>query len=393
MNVVLLADKKVRKNFETAMRKNANHNLVGVEMIIRGNTMTRIAEHHNPHILVVYRNVPISKDGLILNDLISFLRIKSPNMRIVYVYGEITDNTDFATTAEFLTQNGINDIVSSYSIEKIIEVIDNPLKKEDIDKFIEELFTEDTPDETAVAENTVYEQHYEELHIDFPTVTENTGFSIDEVRYIPEEQTETANTLVIGIAQLQHHNGCTHTAFEMAVTLSEKNSVALIIADDNTFENLSVFHKINPITAKNGLNVQGIDVYPYIKYSEIIKEYGVIIIDFSYLNDIQKRAYSECNVKLMLSSSAEWDISSLSRYIEYTENSRDNFYLFPRVSSSKFIKYNKQFIKSGIKAYRLHNSPDWIKPCADNIAVYKQILSRFSNTPMPKPKKRLFKVK
>ena len=76
MNVVLLADKKVRKNFETAMRKNANHNLVGVEMIIRGNTMTRIAEHHNPHILVVYRNIPISKDGLILNDLISFLRIK-----------------------------------------------------------------------------------------------------------------------------------------------------------------------------------------------------------------------------------------------------------------------------------------------------------------------------
>lgn len=177
--------------------------------------------------------------------------------------------------------------------------------------------------------------------------------------------------------------------------LSQKNSTAVVIADDTTFESLSVFHKINPLAAKNGLNFHGIDVYPYSKYSEISKEYGVVICDFSYLREEQRKSFSNCDVKLMLSSSAEWDISGLLNYIEYGLESyvRDIHFLFPRVSSTKFIKYNKQFLKSGITAYRLHNSPDWTKPNKENITVYKSILSAYTTNATPKPKKRLFKIK
>ena len=390
MNVVLLADKKVRKNFEAAVRKKPDITLLGVEMVIRGNTMTRISEHHNPHVLIIYRNVP-AKDGLEVNDVISFLRIKKPSMRIVYVYGTITDKTDFAMTAEFLMQNGINDIVA----EKILEVVETPMEKNDIMNFIKDLFTEDTPEDVIeVKDEIAEEQKYDDLNIDFPTVTELAHFDINKVMYVTSE-TKEKNTLTIGIAQLQHHNGCTHTALEIALMLSQKNSTAVVIADDTTFESLSVFHKINPLAAKNGLNFHGIDVYPYSKYSEISKEYGVVICDFSYLREEQRKSFSNCDVKLMLSSSAEWDISKLINYIEYGSEShvRDIHFLFPRVSSTKFIRYNKQFLKSGITAYRLHNSPDWTKPNKENITVYKSILSVYTTNATPKPKKRLFKIK
>lgn len=395
MNVVLLADKKIRKNFESAVRDNANINLLGVEMVIRGNTMTRIAEHHNPHVLIIYRNVP-AKDGLKVNDLISFLRITKPNMRIVYVYGTITDNTDFAMTAEFLMQNGINDIVPNYNAEKVLEVVEEPIEKGDVMNFIEELFSEETS-ETVTEEKDMIaeEQKYDELHIDFPTVTEINQFDIDNVMYITSQQAET-ELLRIGIAQLQHHNGCTHTSFEIASMLSRKNSTAIIMADDETFENLAVFNRINPIAAKDGLNVHGIDVYPYSKYGDISKEYSIVVCDFSYLREEQKKAFMNCDVKIMLSSSAEWDISTLTRFIKYdSENSaRDIHFLFPRVSSTKFVKYNKQLLKSGITAYRLHNSPDWSKPNAENITVYKNIFSKYTvNSKPKKSKRRLLKVK
>lgn len=395
MNVVLLADKKVRKSFETAIRKNANINLVGVEMVIRGNTMSRISDHHNPHILVIYRNVP-AKDGIEVNDVISFLRIKKPNMRIIYVYGNITDNTSFAMTANFLIENGITDIIPSYDVKKIIEAIETPITKSDIMGFIEELFSEETS-ETAVEEidKVADEQVYDELHIDFPTVTEINRFDIDKVMYITSQHTE-KDSLLIGIAQLQHHNGCTHTALEIASMLSQKNNTAVIIADDQTFENIAVFNRINPIAAKNGLNVHGIDVYPYSKHNDILNDYNIVICDFSYLKDEQKKAFMDCDVKIMISSSAEWDISTLTRFIKYdTQNSaRDINFLFPRVTSSKFVKYNKQLLKSGITAYRLHNSPDWTKPNNENITVYKNILGKYTvNSKPQKSKRRLLKIK
>ncbi len=394
MNIVLLADKKVRKGFEMAVRDNANINLIGVEMVIRGNTMSRIAEHHNPHILVVYKDVP-TKDGIEVNDLISFLRIKRPNMRIIYVYGNITDNTAFSAYTDFLLENGITDIVTENDAKKVIEVIENPMTREDVTDFLNELFSEVTSKITDdKQEEFIPEQKFEELNIDFPSVTEIGQFNVDKLMYISSENSQ-VDLLKIGIAQLQHHNGCTHTAFEIASMLSQKNNVAVIIADNITFENLAVFHKISTLTAKTGLNMHGIDVYPYEQYHEIKDYYNVIVFDFSYLKDEQKKSFMDCDIKIMLSSAAEWDISTLTKFIYYgsDENCRNINFLFPRVTSSKFIKYNKQLIKSGITAYRLHNSPDWTKPDTENITVYRNILSRYTVTPKPKIKRRLFRIK
>lgn len=394
MNVVLLADKKVRKNFEIAVKENANIDLLGVEMVIRGNTVSRIAEHHNPHILVIYSNVP-EKEGIGVDDVITLLRIKKPNMRIIYVYGQIEDKDKFAYTANFLIENGITDIVTDTDVKKILETIESPMTKDDVMAIIEDLFTEENAEESEEEiDEIAVGQTFDDLNIDFPTVVEKKPFDIDTVMYVTSEHSE-KEILKIGVAELQHHNGCTHTSFEIATMLSRKTNTAVVIADEQTFENISVFNKINPLAAKNGLSINGIDVFSYSSFNGA-DEYNVIIYDFSYLKDEHKKAFMECDVKIMLGSSAEWDISILTRFIRYdTDNyAKDIHFLFPRVSPAKFVKYNKLFMRSGVKAYRLHNSPDWTKPHTENITVYKTILNKHTVTSKPKKsKRRLIKAK
>lgn len=87
----------------------------------------------------------------------------------------------------------------------------------------------------------------------------------------------------------------------------------------------------------------------------------------------------ECDIKLMLSSSAEWDISKITNFIRYNEDEyvRSITLLFSRVGQSKFLKYNKVFKKSGIAAYRLSDSPDWTEPVKDNLSVYTHIIENY----------------
>lgn len=389
MNVVLLGDKKTRKSFETAVKSEPDINLIGAEMVIRGNTMSRIADFHNPHLLVVYRSVP-AKDGITADDVISFLRMKRPAMRIVYVYGEITEHEDFISKANELMQNGITDIVTDGSV---IDVINTPMTEEDVQNRISELKASETSEQFVIDED-VSDISYEKIDLDFPAVTAKTEFDIDNVLFI-SDNTEEMETMNIGIAQLQHHNGCTHTSLEIALMLNKKNSVAVIFADDDTYERLAVYHRINPLSAQDGLNYNGIDIYPYSKRNAL-EGYNVIICDYGYLKEEQKKAFEESDVKIMLTSAAEWDISTLIKHVEYSDNSyiQNIHILIPRVTQSKFIKYNKRFLKSGVKAFRLHNSPDWTSPNVDNIATYKILLSPYKLLPAEKKaKKKLFRVK
>lgn len=395
MNVVLLADKKYRKPFESAAKKDPSVDLIGVELLIRGNTMSRIAEHHNPHALVIYKNVP-EKEGITLHDLIAFLQIKKPNMRIVYVYGNVTDTQDYISVAESLLDKGITDIVTDYSADKVIEVLNNPMSEYDVREHIVQLATstEEIKPEVNEVELVATEQDYAPLEVDFPTVTAIDDFDIDKVVYEVTGAAE-AEHLTIGVAQLQHHIGCTHTAFELATMLSKSYKVAVILADDDTFEALAVFHKLNPMAVKQGLTMNGIDVFPFELNKQIAKEYDVTVYDYSFLREEKRKSYDECNIKLMLSSSAEWDISKITNFIKYNDDEyvRSITLLFSRVAQSKFLRYNKVFRKSGINAYRLSDSPDWTAPVQDNISVYTHIIENYKLSKSKTPKRKLFKLK
>ena len=396
MNVVLLADKKFRKPFETAVKKDPNINLVGVEMVLRGNTMSRIADHHNPHALVVYKGVP-EKEGITEKACISFLRMVKPNMRIIYVYGKVEDIEAFTTVTEQLISNGITDIVTDTSAEKVVSVIDSPMTEENVQELIEKLTA---PEEEIIHEEVLNEeflpgQEFIPLEVDFPTVTASDKFDIDKIVYEVSE-TKDSEHLTIGVAQLQHHNGCTHTAFELATMISKKRTVAVIMADDDTFEALAVFHKLNPLAAKQGLDVHGIAVFPYELRKHIVNEYSVVIYDYSFLREEKRKSFDECDIKLMLSSAAEWDVAKVLNYIKFNDDTyiRSISFLFPRVSQSKFLKYSKLFKKSGINAYRLLDSPDWTAPVEGNTMVYSHIIENYNIAKSGKqPKRKLLKIK
>jgi len=396
MNVVLLADKKFRKPFEAAVKKDPNINLVGVEVILRGNTMSRIADHHNPHALVVYKGVP-EKEGITEKACISFLRMVKPNMRIIYVYGKVEDIEAFTTVTEQLISNGITDIVTDTSAEKVVSVIDSPMTEEDVQELIEKLTA---PEEEIIHEEVLNEeflpgQEFIPLEVDFPTVTASDKFDIDKIVYEVSE-TKDSEHLTIGVAQLQHHNGCTHTAFELATMISKKRTVAVIMADDDTFEALAVFHKLNPLAAKQGLDVHGIAVFPYELRKHIVNEYSVVIYDYSFLREEKRKSFDECDIKLMLSSAAEWDVAKVLNYIKFNDDTyiRSISFLFPRVSQSKFLKYSKLFKKSGINAYRLLDSPDWTAPVEGNTMVYSHIIENYNIAKSGKqPKRKLLKIK
>lgn len=69
-------------------------------------------------------------------------------------------------------------------------------------------------------------------------------------------------------------------------------------------------------------------------------------------------------------------------------------FCFPRVTRTKFIKYNKQFIRSGCNAYKLNYSPDWTCPHQDNFTVYKEILKPYLLQPVKeKNKRKLLRIK
>ena len=396
MNVVLLADKKFRKPFETAVKKDPNINLVGVEMVLRGNTMSRIADHHNPHALVVYKGVP-EKEGITEKACISFLRMVKPNMRIIYVYGKVEDIETFTNMSEELIGNGITDIVTDTAAESVIKVIDEPMTEEDIHAIIEKLNApeEEIPHEELTHNVLMPGQEYETLEVDFPTVTASDKFDMDKIVYEVSETKESEH-LTIGVAQLQHHNGCTHTAMELATMLSKNKTVAVIMADPDTFEALVVFHKINPMAAKQGLDVHGIAVFPYELREEVSSEYSVIIYDYSFLRDEKRSSFDKCDIKIMLSSAAEWDVAKVLNYIKFNDEKyiREISFLFPRVTQSKFLKYSKVFRKSGINTYRLLDSPDWTAPVEGNTAVYKHIIENYNIAKSGKPSKRkLLKIK
>ena len=103
------------------------------------------------------------------------------------------------------------------------------------------------------------------------------------------------------------------------------------------------------------------------------------IYDIGYLTDENRLTFDKCDLKLMLCSSAEWDISKTSNFIKYGDTAyvHSIVFLFPRVTQTKFIKYNKAFIKSGLTAYRLHNSPDWTDPVSGNADVYDHLTKNY----------------
>ncbi len=369
MNIVFLTHNKQRRNVDAIM-KNTTHTVLGYEAVIRGTTVTRILDHHMPHCVVIMDDVQ-EKEGITKSDVITLLHAKRPTLRIV----RITAHPSLEHLS-FLKDNAVYDVIPT--LKELTDVLNAPMTEADIDTQIAELEEQFAASAAAAPQDIgIDSSDFQPVQLTFPAVT-TIDFDADTIerRVSPVGMADSAH-FSVGIAQLQHHNGCTHTAFEIAALLSKKMSVCVVVYDPETYHNLALFHELDPERIKDGLKVHGIMVYPKEKMADIQQQYACKICDYSFLRKEDRKSYAANDVQCMLCSAAEWDISTTMKFINYPidgMNVRKIVYLFPRVSKAKFIGYNKQMLRAGCVAYRLHGSEDWLTPCAENIAVYQHIM-------------------
>lgn len=390
MNILLLTGNKPRKTIEPLF-KNSPHTILGNEAAIKGATVSRILDHYAPHIVLLCDDV-LEKEGITRQDVIVLLRAKRPSLRLIYH----SDAEKLSLgTFSFLMENQVYDVVTD--LKKLPELVDAPMSDADLIGMIENLEKqqqEQTEEKQSAAPEI--DMIHESLQLAFPVVSVR-DFDIDSFQQIRDSAAASeCPNLTIGIAQLQHHNGCTHTAFEIAAMLQkQKVNCCIVLTDAETYRNLAAFHELNPELIDIGLQVHGIDVYPYEKLSEVREQYSCTICDFSFLREEQQASFGSMTVKAMLCSAAEWDIATTMKYVNYPSIPyvRDIIYLFPRVSKAKFIGYNKQMIRAGCEAYRLHQSEDWLTPCAENLAVYQRLVREHLFVPTEKKKRGLIRLK
>ncbi|MBR4199978.1 MAG: hypothetical protein IKQ91_01710 [Oscillospiraceae bacterium] len=386
MNLVILTHNKRRKAVDAVM-KNTAHTVLGYETVIRGTTVTRILEHHVPHCVVICDDVQ-EKEGITKADVITLLHARRPSLRIITV----TDRNDIEYFS-FLKDNAVFDHISEW--KELPDVLEMPMTEQMLDNRIEEIKAAQEAAEAAAQEKEIAEEKAEHQPVDlsFPAVSA-IGFDMNTVERIVIPEQRLIDKMTVGIAQLQHHNGCTHTSFEIAALLKEKKaSVCVVLFDPDTFHDLAVFHKLDPEQNRDGLKVNGIHVFPVEKLDAAKQQYDCVICDISLLRDENRQLYNEMQEKIMLCSAAEWDIAKTMHFVNYEQNMnvRKVIYCFPRVSRKKFIGINKQMMKAGCTAFRLHNSIDWTAPCEENIAVYHQVIGKYLNIPVKKEKRRLFR--
>ena len=134
MNIVIAADKKYTKIFRDALTQ---HNILGFEPELKSNFVSRIAEHYNPHILIVVGGVRSRKIDFF--DTLPELRKQCPTMRIIYFFGRLTDETEqnYIDVCAKMFPCGYYEVVPYDMYErgfrsKITEILDTPLTADDV---------------------------------------------------------------------------------------------------------------------------------------------------------------------------------------------------------------------------------------------------------------------
>ena len=89
MNIVIAADKKYTKIFRDALTQ---HNILGFENELKSNFVSRIAEHYNPHMLIVVGGIRSRKFDFY--EALPELRKQCPTMRIIYLFGRLNNETE-----------------------------------------------------------------------------------------------------------------------------------------------------------------------------------------------------------------------------------------------------------------------------------------------------------
>lgn len=364
MNIILISDKIVASTIETIIKHDSSVELLTTITAVKSDIVDTIIDYDADAIILV-RGVPF-RTKLMLEEIVADLREVAPNIRVIYVYGEVTK--DYEKVSQFLMNSGIYDVVTGQTTEYgFLNLLANPMTPEDA---LSEQKRTLAPKPAAPRKSRPVpkrkETLAEALSLDLET-DENENDAAEETILGDGEN------LIIGIAELFHHNGSTHTALELATTLAiHENSVCVLIGDSET---CGVLENIKD----NGC----IDIFHYSELEDVRGEYTYIVCDFGLLDGSCSSGFEQCDVKIMLCCAADWNIARLKNFIETSDDAHELHYCFYPIARTKFIRLSKQFAREKYRPYRLKASNDWSLPCDENCAVYVDIIKRHLNEKSP----------
>lgn len=381
MNLVILCDKNTQKYLTRNLDfEENNYGILSFENELRNGFAPRIKQLM-PHILVVFHGYRNRRADLL--DEIGNIREALPDIRIVYIYGKITDEQEFLQTTTELIENGIYDISVSDLYEQgfkkdFFDLLQTPMNIDDFKELLQKR-----------AENNKYFEVSDTLQNEISKVVDNTKvkFSNSKVTadYSDEntaqydelqEYRNNAEHLVIGVSSVHNSSGIIQTAFEMAIILSQAKQNVSLFLPDSVYDRFLKFHEIDITTAKNGCTVNNLLIYPLSIYNEEPTAKYII----TAVLDINDTLFETADVKIVMCRGTEWDISYLEEYLNLPlpYNKEINYCFYP-ISQPDFIKFNKAMVKGHCKAYRLRTSPNYTNPCEWNRDVYAEILHLYTD--------------
>ena len=395
MNIVIAADKKYTKIFKDSLTQ---HNILGFENELKSNFVSRIADHYNPHVLIVVNGVRSRKFDFFA--ALPELRKQCPTMRIIYFFGRLTDETEqsYLDVCGKMFPYGYYEIVPYDMYErgfrsKIAEILEKPLTGEDVKKLIadrqeEKIHTEILMQSIEkIIDTTPVSFAKDEVEADYDD-TQVERF--DEPQELLTEKQGEHITMAIGTIS-EKQAGCTQTALEIAILLMKSKQSVAVFLEDETYESYISYHGIE--SAPNGCQVNDLTLFPLSVYQEKKMYVRFAVLDVGYAPIIPEDAaypfFESAEIKICICSFNEWDISKLADYLNSPlPYIKEINYIFFPVSEKNFVKFQKQMDKGHCKSFRIRNSPDYTEPCEWNVGIYNKILNTYIDLDISKPKKR-----
>ena len=396
MNVVIAADKKYMKILRDSLTK---HNILGYEGELKNNFVSRIAEHYNPHILIIVGGVRCRKIDFF--DTLPELRKQCPTMRIIYFFGRrLTDETEqsYIEICEKMFRYGYHEVVPYDMYErgfrtKLEEILEKPLTPDDIKQIIadrqEKIHTETLVQSIErIVDKTPVSFDKEEIEAEYDD-TKIVRYDEPPER-LTEQQSEHVTIAVGSISEKQA--GGTMTALEIAfMLLKEKQSVAVFL-EDETYERYIGYRGIE--SAPNRCQVHDLTLFPLSAYAEKRVYIKFSICDVGFAPIVTENAaypiFENAPIKICICSFNEWDVSILADYLNSpVPYIKDLNYIFFPVSQETFSKFNQQMTKGHCKAFRTRNSPHYTKLCELNVDTYGKILNKYVDIQIRKKPKRM----
>lgn len=387
MNAVLLASKFRKKNYDTIIKDMLDFSVITTLAVAKGSSAVQI-ESLNPHCVIIDHSVKF-KD-IDLEGFICLIKLKIPDVRLIYNYGKVEDVKEekFQSTLQFMIQQRINDIIIDDNIKSVLE---KPMKFGDVQDKIEKIISENEQRLAMNSSSDLFELKTEKkeekpVELNFFSLTENYKFDINNITEIIDDSDNVKSDCVtIALIQLQHHLGCTKTAFDMARYLySQMKKPCIVMTDINTYNNILSYYKLKSEAAAEGISVDNIHVLPYSELENARTSYTHIILDIGFFRPEYETDYRKSDVKIMMCSAAEWDLIHISRWLNYPkyDYTRDINYLFSS-SQRRYMQLSKSLLKGNCTSNRLDYSDETY-----NKKVYELILKRYDSTSNVQTKKR-----